>query len=154
MLALGSAPAPAVGLLIFGGVGLRGSSIDIEGRADLPASLERSSGVSIASSLLVGSVVPCIHLGDVRACALATAGAMQAEARGAASPDRRTTTFFAALGARAAYELPLTRGFGLRARLDVAAPLTPTSFTIDGVTQWTTAPVMGAAGIDAVGEIL
>lgn len=153
VLAVGSAPAPAVGLLLFGGVGFRGSSIDVEGRADLPASLERSSGVSISSSLLVGSVVPCLHLGNIRACALATAGAMMAEARGAASPDRRTTTFFGALGGRAGYELPVSRRFGLRARLDVAAPLTPTSLTIDGVTQWTTSPVTAAVGIDAVGEI-
>jgi len=152
LLSVGAEPAPAVGVLLFAGAGFRGASIDLEGRADLPASLERSSGVSVAASLLVGSVVPCLHLGDFRACALATAGVMRGEARAAGTSDLQTT-FFAALGARVGYELALTRGFGLRPRLDLTAPITPTSLALDGVTQWTTSPVTGAAGIDAVGTI-
>jgi len=156
VFSVGAGPAPVFGAAIFGGVRLPSWSLDLEGRADLPGTVERTRGVELGSSILVASVVPCLHGGRVAGCLLATAGALRGEVidGGAAQQD---VTFYAAVGGRFGLELPLSgagpEGLAIRPHLDVAAPLTPTTLSVGGASAWSSPPITGALGIDLLGTI-
>jgi hypothetical protein len=51
---------------------------------------------------------------------------------------------WAALGARVGFDVPLSARWFVRATIDVEAPLTRPSLTLNGATQWEASPVTGA----------
>src|SRR5438132_1381316 len=73
------APAPAIGAGGFIGLGRGSITLDLEGRADFPASLRRDDGSGVSSSLVVGTVAPCGHLKILVFCGTASAGALHGE---------------------------------------------------------------------------
>jgi hypothetical protein len=144
----GSAPAPALGVTLQGGIRRRAASFSIEGRADLPASKSLSMG-EVDASLLVGSLVPCLHRGGLAVCGLITGGALRGGGQGLANEQQVTAPFFA-LGLRGAGEIPFGGAFFGAIHVDVLAPLVQTTLRVSGQEVWTSPAVSAAVGI-AVG---
>jgi hypothetical protein len=109
---VGAAPAPGIGFVATAGLGLSAYSVNLEARADLPASVTRSDGSGVRSSLVLGSFVPCRHFEIVALCAVLSAGALHGEGLNVGLPDR-TTTFYGAGGLRSGVEIPVARHFHL-----------------------------------------
>ncbi|MDF2693701.1 MAG: hypothetical protein K0S65_2084 [Labilithrix sp.] len=146
LAAVGAAPATAAGIAAFVGIGRGKLSLDLEARADFPASLTRGDGTGVSSSLLVANLAPCGHLAIAMFCALASAGALHGEGLNVGAPDRKVT-FYAAAGARAGLELPLTRAVFARVHADVLLPMTRTTLRSRGVEYWTTSPISGVLAL-------
>lgn len=143
---VGAAPAPALGLGAFAGLGRGALSLDFEVRADLPASITRDDGTGVRSSLVLGTVAPCGHLHVLALCVLGSAGALHGEGLNVGTPER-DVTFYAAAGARAAVELTLSRTVFARMRADALAPLTRTTLKNRGSEYWSSPPVTGALAL-------
>lgn len=148
---LGAAPT-----IIGGGftaqVGLRVGlfSLGLEGRADVPVSAPVEGLGSVQTSLLLATLVPCLHFRFVAGCALASAGALQGSGAGISAPLQQTT-FYAAAGARLGLEFQVHRLLWLTPHLDLQATLTRTTLRINGQEAWTTPPLSGALGFALLG---
>jgi hypothetical protein len=143
LLSTGSAPSPAAGFTIFAGARRGPWSVGLGGRADLPASDTFASG-GVRTSLRVGELVPCAHLGVGFGCAVLGLGAISAE--GFSVPAaRHLSAFYAHAGARLGAEVPVVSGFALRASVDLLAPITRTTVAIGNEDAFTT-PVVSLTG--------
>ena len=120
-------------------------SIDVEGRADLPASVPLEVG-KVSTSLLVASLVPCIHWRFVAGCGLVTGGALRAAGHGLVD-SRQVVDPYVALGARVALEVPVGGKLNLTAHADASAPLITTELRVGGEELWTTPPVSFLVGL-------
>jgi hypothetical protein len=145
---VGVAPAPALGFYAFAGAQLERWSVDAEGRADLPA-----SSTDARTSLVLGTVAPCLREGLLLFCATASFGVLHGEGLGAGEP-RRASTFYSAVGPRMAVELPVAPFLRFHARVDGAVPLTPTTLRQAGAEIWTTPTVGGSVGLGVTGLFL
>jgi hypothetical protein len=144
---IGAAPSRTIGVAAGGGIRDGDLSFGIEGRADLPASASLRVGEASAStSLLVASLVPCLHFRMVAACALATAGALRAAGHHLVD-SRQVTLPYLALGARLAVEIPVTTRLSLGIHGDLTTPLTETELQVDGASVWTSPILSVALGI-------
>jgi hypothetical protein len=132
---IGSAPVRNLGATISVGVRRANLSIDLEGRADLPASVPLRVG-EVSTSLLVASLVPCVHWKSVAGCGLVTGGAL-----------RQVVDPYVALGARVALELRVASQLYLTAHADVSAPLVTTELRVGGDEFWTTPAIAILVGL-------
>jgi hypothetical protein len=150
LAALGAAPGVGFGFTVTGG--LRGPhfSANLEGRADLPSTGQRAAGGQVAAAQYNGSVIPCFHQGVFAGCGIVQLGAQVSSATGFPI-TYDATSFTAALGVRAAAELPLSRHLELQASADLLAPLTRTVLEADGRKLYETAPVNGAFHLAILG---
>ena len=82
-------------------------------------------------------------------CALVSAGALRGSGE---DIDREAsdTTFYAAAGARAGAELPLSALVAVRVHLDLVGVLTRTTLRISERSVWTTEPVFASLGVAGV----
>jgi hypothetical protein len=143
----GSAPALSVGVAVLVGLERRPWALDLEGRADLPASSMESDGSGVGSSLLLAGLVPCYVTGPLRLCVPAFLGSLRGEGLGVATPDR-AQSFYAAAGARVAVEPELGSGFLLRAYAEGTAPLVHTTLRAVGhQAVWTTPAISLSLGL-------
>lgn len=142
----GAAPGLTVGL--GAGLGVRGSlaSIALEGRVDAYARGAGPAGGEVRSSILAASVVPCLQPSAFLLCAIATIGSLRGEGAFVGAP-RKDESLYAAVGARLGGEAPLSANLGLRAWVDLLAPLTRTTLRIQDVDAWTTPPISALVGI-------
>ncbi len=153
--AYGAAPDLTAGLTAGVGMRLPTWSLSVEGRADLEARRAGTLGGEVKSSLLLGSLVPCLHHDPFVACVVGSIGAMRGAGAGVdvASTD---TTFYAAVGPRVGLEADLAAWGGatfvLRGFVDVLATLVRTTLRIQAVDVWTTPPVAVLAGLALVGR--
>ena len=148
---VGSAPAPALGISAEVGLRWGRGSVALVARADLPATRDDGSGRGgVQSSLLLASVVPCVHHGIALVCAIAAAGALQGSGVDVPDPQHATTAYLAG-GARLGAELPLAGPLALRIRLEVLATPTRTALRIDGRDRWVTPTLSGNLGAGVVG---
>ena len=106
-------------------------------------------GGAVQSSLLLATLVPCLHRSVVFGCALVSLGALDGEGLGVSHPDRATTVY-ANAGARAGLEVPVVRFVSARLSADGAATLTQTTLHLNGAAAWTTPPICGSIGASAV----
>jgi hypothetical protein len=144
---LGTAPAVAAGALV--GVELRGraSSVALEGRADAPASTSTPYG-EVTSSLLLGSIVPCLWLRPVGVCLVGSVGAIRGEGSAVAFPARASGAY-GAVGARAMVQFELSKAIWLRPLFEVDAPITRMTLRLQGFDAWTTPAVSATLGLAA-----
>jgi hypothetical protein len=151
---LGVAPSPSVGLA--GEARLRVSSLSVGAgiRVDAPASAAASgdSGGRVQSSRIVGTFVPCVHLGFFAGCGSMELGALSGEAAEVARSERHST-FFSAVGGRATVTLPLGTAFAMGVFGEALAVLTPTTLRIDRREAWSTSPVSGTLGLLATANL-
>ncbi len=145
---VGSAPAPALGAVIFGGLRAGRFSITAEARADLPSSAV-SSGAS--SFLLLGTVAPCVHVAFAFGCVAASAGLLTAYATPSASDSNPVTAraVYGAVGPRIGVEIPASGRVAFRASVDVGVSLAPYPLQESGNTVFTPLPVWVALGLGA-----
>lgn len=143
---IGSAPVRNLGVTVRAGARRAELSIDVEGRADLPASVPLQVG-DVSTSLLVASLVPCVHWRMFAGCGLVTGGALRAAGHGLADSRQVTDPYFA-LGARLAAEIQMTGKLYLVAHADGSAPLITTELQVGGQELWTTPPLSFLGGLD------
>jgi hypothetical protein len=142
---IGSAPVRNLGMTVGVGVGRGDLSIDLEGRADLPASVPLQVG-KVSTSLLVASLVPCVHWRIVAGCGLLTGGALRAAGHGLVD-SRQVTDPYLAIGARIALETKVAGKLYANAHADASAPLITTELRVGGEELWTTPPLSFLAGL-------
>jgi hypothetical protein len=140
-----SAPAPTLGLLVGGGVQGGDLSLSLEARADLPASKSLRTG-SVGSSLLVGSLVPCLHAGSLAVCGLVTAGVLRGVGHGLLNAKRVTAPHLA-FGARLGYLIRLVGRTALSLHGDVSFPLNTLALKVDEDEVWTSPAIAFAVGV-------
>lgn len=143
---IGSAPVRNLGVTVRVGARRAELSIDLEGRADLPASVPLQVG-DVSTSLLVASLIPCVHWRMFAGCGLITGGALRAAGHGLADSRQVTDPYFA-VGARLAAEIRMTGRLYLVAHADGSAPLITTELQVGGQELWTTPPLAFLGGVD------
>ena len=147
--AWGAAPTVNLGFEIGASfVGGGGSwSLALDGRGDLPAGVAAAGG-RIETSLLVGTVAPCGHLGPLSGCVLLVAGARLSRGAGLADA-REVVTPYVAIGGRIAGEwhvFPGVEALSIQTRVELQAPLTRAALVVGDQQVWETGPV----SLDAV----
>jgi hypothetical protein len=148
---VGAAPSPSAGAVLFVGGAWRALSVDVEGRADAPATgtgagAGDASAVRVSTSLLVASVVPCVHLAVAFACPVASGGVLSATARNIQSPRTDEGAFWGA-GGRVGAEWPVGFNFAVRGYAEVLAALTRYTLTVDGRPVYQAAPWSASLGV-------
>jgi len=149
---VGTAPSPASGLSLYGGLRTGAFSSALELRADAPAAASASDGGSVSSWLLMGALVPCAHVAWASFCAVGEVGTLQAQSSGV-STTHAASTFAAFAGARAGVEVALSSAFSLQMRVDGLFNLHPPTLDLNSVPVWTAPPLAGTLGIGVVGRI-
>ena len=151
LTALGASPGVTVGFTAAAGVRRQRWSVNLEVRADLPASAAAAGG-SVSTALYTGGLVPCFHQGVFAGCGLVELGAQLS--RGSGYPvSASVADFYAAAGVRAALELALGRHLELLVQTDLLAPFTRTTLLADQIVVFRTAPVSGALHIALAGYV-
>lgn len=145
---VGVAPAPSLGALLFGRLRYRDFSLALEGRADLPASAEGSTGTG-SSFLVTGSVVPCGHTGAFFACGRGSVGVLSARGLEISSP-RSSQVPWAEIGGRIGYELALGDVLALRIHLDGGVILLRYALSVGRESVFEHPPFHGGLGIGLV----
>ena len=148
---VGTAPAPALGALLFGRLRYRDFSLALEGRADLPASADGNAG-SVSSFIVAGSLVPCGHTGPFFACGRGSVGVLSARGLDITSP-RSSEVPWAEIGGRIGYELPLGDVFALRVHLDGGVVLLRYALRVGRETVFEHPPFQGGLGIGLAARI-
>jgi len=143
---------------LFAGVRWRAWSLDVEGRGDLPASGHASgnaSGVSVQSWIGAGSLVPCLHLGAVYGCGVASVGQLTARSVGGATNSQTNGALWAAAGPRVGVELEVSSSVALRGWAEVLVSLTRNTLTLDEPTPiYHYPPASGGATVAVVWRFL
>jgi hypothetical protein len=146
-VAAGVGPSAALGIVAAVGGRYRVFSLDLEGRADLPATGESTSPTAnVRTWLLALSLAPCWHWDVFFGCAVASVGTFHAEAVDVTEP-RAQHALWAAAGARAGAELGSGRSVALRAYAELLSTLTRHELTIDRETVYRLPPLSGGAGL-------
>lgn len=137
----GAGPSSAFGAAWFVGGRYGRFSLALEPRVDGRASKDVGDG-SVHVSFLLGSLVPCLHLGYATLCGTGTFGSVRASASGLVRVASSSGNY-TALGGRLGWEMPLVGRLWGGIHADVFAPWHPLSLkTHENATLWT-APSVG-----------
>jgi hypothetical protein len=154
---VGSAPFPALGFAAGAGYRTGRFSVGGELRVDLPSpSVEYAGAASAASTtptsaslssfLILGTLLPCVHLSVAFGCAAISGGVLTASASGIAHETAQRAPY-AAAGPRVGVEIPVSRRFGFRASVDVGFPFVRNDFGVEGGTPYAPPPVWVALAL-------
>jgi hypothetical protein len=149
---LGANPSLDAGFATQIGARIGIASLAVEGRLDLPASTSVAIG-GVRTTLAFAALVPCVHIGLARGCAIGAIGALYGSGYGIDMPFHRHT-FYAAAGGRVGAELPLSRRLALDLHLDLLGTLTSTRLEVDHTTVWTTPPISAALALGIAATFL
>lgn len=133
-LSTGALPAPSFGVRAAVGASRGIFEASLEGRFDPPVSVEERGG-SAEGSLVLATLVPCVHYRFVLGCAQVSVGALRGAGFGF-DQTREDSTFYASAGARLGAELPLGRHFAVRGMFEGQVPFRPTRLEVDGSPLW------------------
>jgi len=147
-LSVASQPEVSSGLDVEGRIRWPLLSLGIEGHAELPVRAAIPGG-EMTTSLMAAGVSACLHTGGFAGCGVAVGGIFRVSGKGLDDAQRATVPY-AAVGARASFELPVTSGLSLRASLDLTAPLTRATALVSGREVWSTPPVSGQLGLSVL----
>jgi hypothetical protein len=131
------------------GLRSRWSTLSIAGElaGELPTDIAMNAGVSIVRASI--ALVPCKHVGAFAACAVARlgfdrgSGADLMRARSAYEPR-------AELGARLAWEQPVTEHLALQLRGELDLAATISQFDVDNAAVWRSNRFAGLAGVGVI----
>jgi len=87
-------------------------------------------GTEIGAMFLLASVVPCLHLGPVAACGVASTGVIRAKSNGV-SHSAQDHAQYSALGARLGLDLPVSGAWSLMLHADCQVPIPKQTIEID-----------------------
>lgn len=124
-------------------------SLELDVSAVMPDRVQVTATGSVGVWSVAATAAPCLHVGPVAACALASVGAVVGEGAGLTDARRATTPLFA-LGGRLAAETAVSTRLSLRLRADVLGNVTASRFDVDGMTVWATDRVAAWLGADAI----
>jgi hypothetical protein len=142
--AVASAPNATWGVELGLGAQWRRFSLGGELRGDLPGARVTPGG-TVASSLVLVSLLPCVRAYGFSFCGVLSSGVMIAYGADFAI-DKRVALPFAAGGARAAFEFRLTRRLAVGLHADLLAPFTRELLKVDDQVVYRAEPVSGAFG--------
>ena len=145
--AAGATAEPCLGSALWLGIRWPLVSVSLEGRADLPSAAPASGG-EVRTSLLTGSLVPCIHYRSLGACVLLSAGVQRGEGVDLARARRSDTPHLAG-GLRAVGEWKVLGPMTFRVWLELLYPFSRTTLLVDDDPVWQTPPMSGVAGAGA-----
>lgn len=141
----GISPYPTAGLSLRGRLRWTHLSVGLDARADLQSSVAFGDG-RVKSSALLGSVVPCAHLGRFAGCAVASFGALQVTGE-LTPPAHRESSPLVLFGVRGELEVPLASRLALKPFAEVQVVVTRTTVVSGEAPVWVTAPVAGSVGV-------
>jgi hypothetical protein len=144
---IGAAPAMSLGGAAFVRPRWNWLSVALEGDVNLPASQDLHPAV-VETSLLLGQIVPCAHVGWFGACGLASLGSVHATSRNVTAP-RDASAFYAALGLRALVEIPVRASLRVWLGVDGRFPLRVHRLELDGQAVYTLPAVSAGVGAGA-----
>ena len=145
---VGALLGPTLGLFAGAGIGIDRWSLALEGRFDLSTTREIMGG-QISTSLLAGTLLPCVRVGPAGGCALASLVALRAAGRNL-DDQRNVTITHVALGGRLFFEAPTGRLVAFHAHFDLLSPLSRSTLEVSGEPAWTTPTVSATLGLAAV----
>jgi len=149
LASIATAPVSSFGFTAGGGYRIGRFSLGAEARADIPSS--GSGAASVSSFLLLGTLLPCVHISVAFGCVAGSAGVITASSSGVAQPGTDRAVY-GAIGPRVGAELPVSTHLGVRASVDLGVPLVDHSFVLAGVastTAYTPFPVWVAVAVGA-----
>ena len=146
-----AAPAPTAGAIAFVGLAWRALSLDVEARADYPATGDGNlpGGSRVRTWLFAGSLVPCVHIGFAFGCVVVGEGALGAAARSVHQTEKYGP--WSAIGGRLGVEWgPFGPPLSLRASAELLGIPTRDSLAVDDapvylVPPWSAAVALAAA---------
>ncbi len=147
-MALGLSVGPQPTLHLEGRARLERLSVGLEGRFGWPVVGELPEG-ALATSALLGAVVPCLHAGGFSGCLELAAGALRLEGLALAGAQQ-ASVFQALVGVRGQYALPVARGLSVALVAEGLVPLTRATALVGTTRVWTVPPVGGALGAWAI----
>ena len=146
LASLGLAPTVAPGASLRLALEFPRFSIGLDVRGDFTSNVEVAGGGRLGTTVLLGSVSPCVRVWRLDACGLVSAGALQVTST-VAGPEVRQSSPLLLVGLRAQGVFPLSEVLSLRPFLEGQAVLTRTSLLSGSQTVWVTSPVVGALGL-------
>ena len=141
----GLAPDGSLGFAHAWGLGRGPWSMDVELRADLPASSVRM-GTTLVTRVASLGFVPCLSGPWVRGCLVAAAGGRWARGEGLSGGDEGPTPW-AALGARVAARAALGGEISGLVHLDLMVPVTMSTLHVAETPVWRSPPAALSLGI-------
>lgn len=148
-VAVGTLPRPTPAVALGGRVLWSRYAVGLEARRDLPVTSAASSGTA-RTSLDQLSLLSCLRGTWASACALLSAGLVQAEGRGLLAHARRSTGTTSSVGLRGELGLPLWSALRLRLVATASTPLIRTRVTVGAEDAWRS-PRVAVAVVSQVG---
>jgi hypothetical protein len=146
LVALGAEPSLSAGATVFLGATWKMLSLDIEGRADLPATAASElPPARVQSWLLAGALVPCVHAGYAFGCPVLEVGSLRATSVGTTSPHA-AQDLWAAAGGRVGVELPVTGPWFFRGYGELLGTVRRDTLSIGGAEAYPFPPASGGIG--------
>jgi hypothetical protein len=142
---LATAPSVAASGTVFVGLWWRKVSLDLEMRADIPAAGDGRFGIRVQSWTAGGSLVPCLHLGVLYGCGVASLGWLTATSLSGVGFTNGAP--WVAAGPRVGVEVEVSPRVALRAWAEVLADLTRNSLWFGGRDVYDLGPVSGGGGV-------
>src|SRR5262249_21661036 len=134
-------------------------SISVEARADLESGrvvMLHGTDYTLRTSLVAGSLLPCLHSRWVIGCGLLTMGAVKGTAGVSAKPGERSA-FYAGAGLRAGLELPVSEllhlpgpAFLVQLTGDLLVNIAQPGILVGNEVAWQVAPLSEAAALRLV----
>ena len=145
-IALGVAPNLTGSLTAAFGLRAQTWSLSLEGRGDAESSKKGPVGGEVSSSILAGSIVPCLHHELILGCAIVSYGSLRGAGSGVGVP-RDDRSAWVAVGVRIGIEAELIGPITFRVHADGLAPLTRTTLRLQDRDVWTTPAVALVVGV-------
>ena len=142
----GLSPSIAPGVTLRLALEWRRFSIGFDIRGDLSSRSTFGRSGALATSVILGSISPCLRVWRIDACALVSAGALQVTSGIVGQEERQQTSPLVLAGARAQAVLPLSEFLSLRPFVEVQGSIVRTTLVSSAQTVWATSPVVGALG--------
>jgi hypothetical protein len=137
-----------MGARLFFGLESRALSLDLEGRADLPAAgPAQARGLRVRSWLYAGAIVPCLRLGFLYGCGVASIGSLTAMSVDGVATSRTNSGLWAAVGGRLGAQIPVVDPLVVRGWVEVLGVLNRDMLTVDRTPVYTFPAASGTAAI-------
>jgi hypothetical protein len=147
LTAIKTLPDPTAAFSAWGNLRWGPFSVELEGRADLPASDRVGEMGRVHASLLQASVLPCGHYEFLFGCGVVSLGALRAEGQGLEEANE-VTSFFSATGGRLGAQYHFGESLLLRIRGQLVAVLARTTLLVDRTVFWRSPVLAGSVGMD------
>lgn len=145
-VAIGIAPTGVSGAVLLHASGAIGrGSLGLELRLDLPSTRPAGTG-SVTSTLVLGTLLPCVGIDRFQVCAQVSAGALGASSSGLVGATSLSAPMVL-VGGRVSAAFHLLRWLTVTPWVDVLGALTRVALVVDGAPVWVTPPASGLAGL-------